>query len=110
MANKPLTAAVSLALLAPLLSGCIFFESPRERAMRRDPTFLAGYSDGCASANNRGANIRTSSEVKDPALWATSQVYRAGWGNGYGVCNRQGASGPDPNRGAMPTQRLPGQL
>jgi len=93
------------------LSGCIFFETPRERAMRNDPNFRAGYSDGCASANASGADYRSGGQVRDDALYKTSQPYRSGWGVGYATCNRRMTpNGPDPNMGGMPAQRPPGQL
>ena len=93
------------------LSGCIFFESPRERAMRNDPNFKAGYSDGCASANASGADYRSGGIVRDAAMYKASQPYRSGWGAGYATCNRRATpNGPDPNMGGMPPQRPPGQL
>ena len=111
MTNKPLMRAIALLLLGPVLSGCIFFESRESRAMRRDPSFQAGYADGCASANARGANLRTGGVVRDEALYKASQPYRAGWGNGYATCNNQVPQhGPDPNMGGMQPSKPPGTL
>ncbi|HEY4941558.1 MAG TPA: hypothetical protein VII56_09020 [Rhizomicrobium sp.] len=90
-------------LLALTLTGCIFFETPRERAMRNDPNFKAGYSDGCASANARGTNYR-GDQVRDGAAYQSSQPYRAGWSAGYATCNNQ-LRAPDPNVGGMPAPR-----
>ena len=81
--TKRILVRIGTVALAFALGGCIFFESKRDRAMRNDPTFQAGYSDGCASANNRGTNFR-GSQVRDDALFQTSPPYRAGWGEGYG--------------------------
>jgi hypothetical protein len=93
--------AVALSLLA---SGCIFFESKRDRAMRNDPTFQAGYSDGCASANARGTNYR-GDKIRDDALYASSQLYRSGWGAGYSLCNNQYNRSSNPNTSDLPDQR-----
>jgi hypothetical protein len=87
------------------------FGTPHDRAMRNDPNFKAGYSDGCASANASGADYRSGGQVRDDALYKASQPYRSGWGVGYATCNRQAMpNGPDPNMGGMPSQRPPGQL
>ena len=75
-------------VLAVSLSGCIFFETKAMRAMRNDPNFKVGYSDGCASANARGTSF-TGSQVRDHSLFQTSQPYRAGWSNGYRTCNNE---------------------
>ncbi|MEI9989977.1 MAG: hypothetical protein WDM86_08050 [Rhizomicrobium sp.] len=90
--------------LALALTGCVFFESKRDRAMRNDPSFQAGYSDGCASANSRGTNYR-GDKIRDEALYATSQPYRSGWGSGYSLCNNQYNRGSNPNTQDMPDQR-----
>ena len=90
--------------LALTLSGCIFFESSRERAMRNDPNFKAGYSDGCASANSRGTDYR-GDRVRDESAYASSKPYRSGWGAGYETCNNQLNRSTDPNMGGMPAQR-----
>jgi hypothetical protein len=93
--------ALALALLA---GGCIFFETKHDRAMRNDPNFQAGYSDGCASANARGTNYR-GDKIRDDALYASSQPYRSGWGAGYSLCNNQYNRSSSPNTSDMPDQR-----
>ena len=93
-------------LVALSLAGCIFFESPRERAMRKDPAFQAGYSDGCASASARGANLRTGGVVRDAQLFASSKPYRAGWNAGYSVCNNQIDPNMRPGTNGLPDQRV----
>ena len=85
--------AVTLSLT---LAGCIFFETPRQRAMRNDPNFKAGYSDGCASANARGTNFRGDT-VRDDAAYQVSQAYRPGWTAGLTTCNNQFNRNPNPN-------------
>ncbi len=79
--------------------------SPRERAMRKDPAFQAGYSDGCASASARGTDYRDGGRVRDDQLYATSKPYRAGWSAGYSVCNNQYNPNPNPNTNGLPDQR-----
>lgn len=91
-------------LLAASLSGCIFFETRAMRAMRNDPNFKAGYSDGCASANARGTSF-TGSKIRDEAAFQVSQPYRAGWSNGYSTCNNQLYRSNTPNVNDSPDHR-----
>jgi hypothetical protein len=93
-----------IALLAPALTGCIIFETKKERAMVKTPEFQAGYSDGCASANARGTNYRND-KIQDDALYKISQAYRSGWGAGYSTCNNQYGRQSNPNSSDMPDQR-----
>jgi hypothetical protein len=76
----------ALALLAPLLSACVFFEGPISRKMEKSPNFKAGYSDGCATVSSTTANYREQSDVRDMALFKTDKAYRAGWSAGYTAC------------------------
>ena len=85
-----LTWTVALALAA-----CGLFPSAAERAVQKSPDFRAGYSDGCAAASVTGANPREG-PYRDEALYRVSQAYRAGWGNGYSVCRREGV-GAEPS-------------
>lgn len=109
MKQVSFTIRLAALVLPLLLSGCIFFETPRERAMRHDPNFQAGYSDGCASANARGTNYR-GDQVRDDALYQTSKPYRAGWSSGYSACNNQRSGVSNPDIGGMPNAKPPGQL
>ena len=102
---KPLL-AVALSLS---LTGCIFFETSRERAMRNDPNFKAGYSDGCASANAQGTDLRRGDVVRDESAYAMNKPYRAGWAAGHAACNNTYNGSTQPNVGGMPS-RPPGQL
>src|SRR5437763_665720 len=77
------------------LAGCGLFPSAAERAVQKSPNFRAGYSDGCAAASATGANPREGA-YRDEALYKSSQAYRAGWGNGYSLCRREGV-GAEPN-------------
>jgi hypothetical protein len=67
------------------LGGCIFFSSPADRAIRKSPSFRDGYADGCASAQQQGADFR-GNPVRDDAQYNSDQVYRTGWGSGYQNC------------------------
>ena len=91
-------------VLAASLSGCIFFETRGQRAMRNNPEFKVGYSDGCASASARGTSY-VGNQVRDDALFKTSQPYRAGWSNGYTVCNNELNRSNNSNVNGMPDQR-----
>lgn len=99
LASRILAVTLSLAL-----AGCIFFEGPRQRAMRNDPGFKAGYSDGCASASAQGTDFR-GGLVRDDASYAASKPYRSGWSAGYSVCNNQLNRNPNPNVNGLPDQR-----
>jgi hypothetical protein len=108
MSIKPL-ALLAVALSLPL-TGCIFFETSRERAMRNDPNFKAGYSDGCASANARGTDLRRGDDVRDATAYQISKPYRSGWAAGYATCNNQRGGVSNPDIGGMPNGKPPGQL
>ena len=91
-------------LVAASLSGCIFFETHAQRVMRSDPSFKIGYSDGCATANARGSSF-LDNKVRDDALFQSSQPYRAGWSNGYTVCNTELKRSGNTNVNGMPDRR-----
>ena len=84
-------------LAANLASGCIFFPSAKDRALRNTPSFKEGYGDGCAAATTQSSNYREG-PYKDQALYQSDQAYRAGWGNGYQSC-----------RSPQDMNRMPGQ-
>jgi hypothetical protein len=79
--------------LATLLSGCIFFESRADRALRKQPNWQAGYHDGCATANAEGANMRRGDTVRDDALYDVDKAYRVGWAQGHQMCRRAAPTG-----------------
>jgi hypothetical protein len=81
----PLFRIPILAFACASLGGCIFFSSPADRAIRRSPDFKDGYDDGCASAQEQGADYR-GNPVRDDTLYNSSQVYRTGWASGYQTC------------------------
>jgi hypothetical protein len=94
-----------MAATALSVSGCIFFVSPRDRAIRHSPSFQAGYDDGCTAATEAGASYFHSPEP-DPA-YKNDKVYHGGWNNGFSTCRRTfnppgstlGNPIPEPNPG-----------
>ncbi len=54
--------AVLLLPAAGLLASCAVFGGPRDRAIRRTPSFQQGYADGCA----RRQRCRRRTGAKDP--------------------------------------------
>lgn len=91
------TRAAVVVLAASLASGCIFFSSAKDRAIRRTPAFKDGYADGCAAASAGGSNYRQG-PLRDEALYQSDANYRAGWANGYQTCSpsRQATPGANP--------------
>ena len=85
---------------ALMLTGCMFFETRADRAIRSQPNYRAGYSDGCASANAEGANMRHGNIVRDDALYDSDKPYRVGWANGHNQCRRMAP--PGQSQGALP--------
>jgi hypothetical protein len=91
-----------LFLISLALSGC---ESAADRAVKNSPDYKAGYSDGCASAGSRGANMRDSGRVRDEQAYQADRVYAAGWDTGFNTCrNYQSPAGmpPMPGQGPIP--------
>jgi hypothetical protein len=106
---------VLIGAAASLLTGCTIFESPADRATRATPNYQAGYSDGCATANNQGASMGGDSTVRDEDLFRSDKAYSAGWSTGFSACRstdptRGGASAPgsgpipesNPGGGGLP--------
>lgn len=91
-------ATLSALLLLATLSGC---ESASDRALEKTPDYKTGYSDGCASAGTRGANMRDNGRVRDEQAYQANRGYSVGWDTGFNTCRSyQSSTG-------MPT--LPGQ-
>jgi hypothetical protein len=91
------------------LAGCGLFPSAAERAAQKSPNFRAGYNDGCAAASTMGSNPREG-PYRDEALYKASQAYRAGWGNGYSLCRREGVGAePDSPLDSSVLNPSPGQ-
>jgi|SRR5579871_4542097 len=75
-------AAAALTVLSA--SGCAVFGN---KTLQKDPSFRAGYQDGCAAATNQGSDLRDR-PVGDKQLYANDDTYRKGWGSGFQVCRR----------------------
>lgn len=71
-----------LGLTALMLSGCAVFGGRADQALRRSPSFRAGYSDGCAAATAQTANPR---DNKD-SLAGEDKIYRRGYATGLQSC------------------------
>jgi len=92
--TEPKNFAVGFILCA-LLAGCVLFPSAHDKAVRKSPSFQAGYSDGCAAATAQGSNYREG-PYRDEALYKSDQTYRAGWANGYQTCRSEPGNGAPP--------------
>jgi hypothetical protein len=82
------------------------FGGAEDEKVRHSPNFQQGYEDGCASATQAGADFRDR-QVKDPTLYKTDDVYRAGWSNGFSACRTTTTPsgtqpGSNPLNGAIP--------
>ncbi len=97
---KILRRTALMCLVSVVAAGCIFFPSARDKALRRTPSFRAGYSDGCAAASAQGSNYRAG-PYRDEALYQSDEAYRAGWSNGFETC-RPAQPGNNPLPGASP--------
>jgi hypothetical protein len=106
MLPKTSVSVVLVILAASLASGCIFFPSARDRALRNTPSFKEGYGDGCAAATTQSSNYREG-PYKDQALYQSDQAYRAGWGNGYQTCRAPQNLGQAPGTNPVPTPLPP---
>ena len=95
-----LTRLAVLAVSALALTGCMFFETPADRKMQHMPNYRAGYSDGCATANNEGADMRHGDVLRDGGLYETDKAYRIGWAEGHSACRRMAPTGQE--RGPLP--------
>lgn len=92
-------------LLCVCLYGCGLFPNAADRALRKNPSFRAGYDDGCAAASTLGANPREA-PYRDEESYRNDQGYRMGWGNGFATCRNEIAGSPAGNPSVNP---LPGQ-
>jgi hypothetical protein len=89
-------AVVGLAAMA--LSGCMVFGGPRDKALRRTPSFRQGYEDGCTAASAKSSNPRDAQS----SLAGEDRVYRRGYATGFNTCHRSTVAPgdvPDPGLG-----------
>ena len=76
MLRKSSVSVALVVLAASLVSGCIFFPSAKDKALRKTPSFKEGYSDGCAAATTQSSNYREG-PYKDQVLYQSDEAYRA---------------------------------
>lgn len=69
--------------------------SPDVAALRDEPTFQAGYGDGCETATEEGKSFSTK-RLRDQYEFDNDRAYRSGWRLGYLECRAQV---PEPNTG-----------
>lgn len=94
------------ALLLAGVGACSSEGGPRDAKLRQSPNFQQGYEDGCASANEEGADFR-GRLVQDPTLYKADAAYRTGWSNGFRNCRTSNAPpgtppGSNPLGGPLP--------
>jgi hypothetical protein len=106
MLRKTSVPVALVVLAASLVSGCIFFPSARDKALRNTPSFKEGYSDGCAAATTQSSNYREG-PYKDQVLYQSDEAYRTGWGNGYQTCRSPQNLGQMPGSNPVPTPLPP---
>lgn len=100
-APAPVQMFVLAALTILSVSGCAVLGSAKDRELRNNPSFQAGYEDGCDAATAQGADLR-SRPVGNPELYKGDDVYRAGWSNGYQTCRATISNpGGTPGSGAI---------
>ncbi|HEX3665689.1 MAG TPA: hypothetical protein VHU23_10705 [Rhizomicrobium sp.] len=56
-------------------------------ALRKNPSFQAGYEDGCEAATDQGADLRDRT-IGDKQLLKSDKAYKAGYNNGLQMCRR----------------------
>ncbi len=74
--------ACSAALAA---SGCA---STDTQGLREQPSFHAGYGDGCLTVGEENKSFSTKRQ-RDEYLFENDRAYRAGWRSGYLDCDNQ---------------------
>jgi len=75
----------TIAAMVFMLAACSPFGGVEDAKLRDAPTYRQGYEDGCASANQQGADLRNRL-VQDSTLYNTDASYRAGWSSGVSIC------------------------
>jgi hypothetical protein len=105
-AMKPWPLILSVAI-SIAMAGCGIFLTPQERAIRKDPNYRTGYSDGCGAANAENSSLREK-PTRDEVLYRSDKDYRNGWQSGYASCRSSqspygGTAGTtSPQRGPIP--------
>jgi hypothetical protein len=96
--------AFCVILLATLtLGGCAVFGGANDRALRRTPSFRAGYSDGCAAATAQTANPRDDKDT----LAGEDRIYKRGYAMGYQSCQQRSQAPVGAPTGGLPNPGHP---
>jgi hypothetical protein len=87
------------------LGGCMVFGGTADKALRRTPSYRAGYSDGCAAGNGPSANPRD----QPASISDEDRAYRRGYAGGYAACKPTTvAPGDAPYRSPTGGIQVPG--
>ncbi len=78
-----MTAVLSLAAMLAA-GGCALYSETGER-LSEQPTYQAGYGDGCSTALEEDKSFSTE-KTRDSYLFDNDKAYRAGWRQGYLSC------------------------
>jgi hypothetical protein len=76
--------------LRPLIAVClasfaVSCASDEGMRLSEEPSFQAGYGDGCVTANEQDKSFSTK-RARDEYLFESDRAYRAGWRQGYLQC------------------------
>lgn len=85
--------AITVSLLIAI-AGCA---SGDALALAEEPTFQAGYGDGCVTASEDDKSFSTT-RVRDDYLFDADRAYRAGWRQGYIQCGGNASASSDGGR------------
>ncbi|GAB4527303.1 MAG: hypothetical protein Kow00133_16190 [Amphiplicatus sp.] len=88
--SRPLSAFTPFFAFAVLAAGCASDEALR---LSEEPTYQAGYGDGCLTSTEEDKSFSTK-RARDDYLFDNDRAYRAGWRQGYLQCGGR-ASDPD---------------
>lgn len=80
-----LRSLAAIALIAGLAAGCA---SDETLELSQEPSFQAGYGDGCKTATEEDKSFSTE-RARDDYLFENDRAYRAGWRQGYLQCTRR---------------------
>lgn len=85
---------VAAILLAAPALGCASSET---LGLADEPSFQAGYGDGCVTSSEEEKSFSTKRE-RDEYMFANDRAYRAGWRQGYIQCGGRTAARNDGGR------------
>lgn len=92
--KRTLFARLAGASAALLAAGCASTDATQ---LAEEPSFQAGYGDGCVTATEDDKSFSTT-RVRDEYLFDSDRAYRAGWRQGYIQCGGRASSPSDGGR------------